>query len=54
MVSREVTKPDTLNYRTLNQKRRTLGERIFGPERDYECACGKYKRNAFKTPLRTL
>ena len=40
----------TLNYRTLKPEGRPLCERIFGPERDYECACSKYKRNASKTP----
>jgi len=44
----EVTKPDTLNYRTLKPEKDGLFcERIFGPERDYECACGKYKKKRF-------
>jgi len=41
----EVTKPETINYRTGKSERSGLfDERIFGPEKDYECACGKYKR----------
>ena len=41
----EVTKPETINYRTYKPERDGLFcERIFGPTRDYECACGKYKR----------
>ncbi|HQH48191.1 MAG TPA: DNA-directed RNA polymerase subunit beta', partial [Candidatus Syntrophosphaera thermopropionivorans] len=45
----EVTKPDTLNYRTLKPEKDGLFcERIFGPERDYECACGKYKKKRFQ------
>ena len=41
----EVTKPETINYRTGKSERGGLfDERIFGPEKDYECACGKYKR----------
>jgi DNA-directed RNA polymerase subunit beta' len=40
----EVTKPETINYRTLRPEREGLfDERIFGPTRDWECACGKYK-----------
>jgi len=40
----EVTKPETINYRTYRPERDGLFcERIFGPERDWECACGKYK-----------
>jgi DNA-directed RNA polymerase subunit beta' len=40
----EVTKPETINYRTGRSERNGLfDERIFGPEKDYECYCGKYK-----------
>ncbi len=45
----EVTKPETINYRTLKPERDGLfDERIFGPEKDFECACGKYKRQRFE------
>ncbi|MFC1874726.1 DNA-directed RNA polymerase subunit beta' [Chloroflexota bacterium] len=45
----EVTKPETINYRTLKPERDGLFcERIFGPTKDFECACGKYKRIRFK------
>ena len=41
----EVTKPETINYRTLKAEKDGLFcERIFGPTKDWECACGKYKR----------
>jgi DNA-directed RNA polymerase subunit beta' len=41
----EVQKPETINYRTLRPERDGLfDERIFGPTRDWECACGKYKK----------
>src|SRR5882757_7476271 len=41
----EITKPETINYRTGRSERGGLfDERIFGPEKDYECYCGKYKR----------
>ena len=41
----EVTKPETINYRTLNPEKDGLfDERIFGPTKDWECYCGKYKR----------
>src|SRR6516162_1385973 len=41
----EVLKPETINYRTYKPERDGLFcERIFGPVKDYECACGKYKR----------
>ncbi|MDD7413656.1 MAG: DNA-directed RNA polymerase subunit beta', partial [bacterium] len=41
----EVTKPETINYRTLKPERDGLFcERIFGPTKDWECSCGKYKR----------
>ena len=42
-------KPETINYRTLKPERDGLfGEQIFGPTRDWECACGKYKRVRYK------
>ncbi|WEV42271.1 DNA-directed RNA polymerase subunit beta' [Bifidobacterium sp. ESL0682] len=45
----EVKKPETINYRTLKPEKDGLfGEQIFGPTRDWECACGKYKRVRFK------
>ncbi|MBR3906143.1 MAG: DNA-directed RNA polymerase subunit beta', partial [Clostridia bacterium] len=45
----EVSKPETINYRTLKPERDGLYcERIFGPQKDWECACGKYKRIKFK------
>ncbi|MBI3958554.1 MAG: DNA-directed RNA polymerase subunit beta', partial [Chloroflexi bacterium] len=45
----EVTKPETINYRTLRPERDGLFcERIFGPTKDWECACGKYKRVRYK------
>ena len=45
----EVTKPETINYRTLRPERDGLFcEKIFGPTKDYECACGKYKRVRYK------
>ena len=41
----EVKKPETINYRTLKPEKDGLFcERIFGPTKDYECNCGKYKR----------
>ncbi len=47
--SGEVTKPETINYRTLKPERDGLFcERIFGPTRDWECYCGKYKRVRYK------
>jgi len=47
--SGEVTKPETINYRTYKPERDGLFcERIFGPVRDYECHCGKYKRIRYK------
>ena len=47
--SGEVKKPETINYRTLKPERDGLFcEKIFGPTRDWECACGKYKRVRFK------
>lgn len=43
----EVTKPETLNYRTLKPEKDGLFcEKIFGPEKDYECSCGKYKKRS--------
>src|ERR1700722_13863339 len=45
----EVKKPETINYRTLKPERDGLFcERIFGPARDFECACGKYRWVKFK------
>jgi DNA-directed RNA polymerase subunit beta' len=45
----EVKKPETINYRTLRPEKDGLFcEKIFGPTRDWECACGKYKRVRFK------
>lgn len=45
----EVKKPETINYRTLKPERDGLfDERIFGPTKDWECACGKYKRIRYK------
>jgi DNA-directed RNA polymerase subunit beta' len=45
----EVTKPETINYRTLRPERDGLFcERIFGPTKDWECSCGKYKRIRYK------
>ena len=45
----EVTKPETINYRTLKPERDGLFcERIFGPMKDWECHCGKYKRIKYK------
>ena len=45
----EVTKPETINYRTLKPERDGLFcERIFGPTKDWECHCGKYKRIRYK------
>ena len=47
--SGEVKKPETINYRTLKPERDGLFcEKIFGPTRDWECSCGKYKRVRFK------
>ena len=44
----EVKKPETINYRTLKPERDGLFcERIFGPTKDWECHCGKYKRTSF-------
>jgi len=46
----EVTKPETLNYRTLKPEKDGLFcEKIFGPEKDYECSCGKYKKRSNQT-----
>ena len=45
----DVTKPETINYRTLKPERDGLFcERIFGPTKDFECYCGKYKRIRYK------
>ena len=48
----EVTKPETINYRTLKAERDGLFcERIFGPTKDWECLCGKYKRIRHKNKI---
>ena len=48
----EVKKPETINYRTLRPERDGLFcEKIFGPTKDFECACGKYKRVRYKNRL---
>ena len=53
--SGEVKKPETINYRTLKPERDGLYcERIFGPTKDWECACGKYKRGALPIKAATL
>ena len=45
----EVKKPETINYRTLKPERDGLYcERIFGPQKDWECHCGKYKKIKYK------
>ena len=45
----EVLKPETINYRTQRPEKDGLFcERIFGPEKDWECYCGKYKRIRYK------
>ena len=45
----EVKKPETINYRTLKPEKDGLFcEKIFGPTKDYECSCGKYKRIRYK------
>jgi DNA-directed RNA polymerase subunit beta' len=45
----EVTKPETINYRTgRSEAFWSFDERIFGPEKDYECYCGKYRRIRYK------
>ena len=45
----EVKKPETINYRTLKPERDGLFcEKIFGPTKDFECSCGKYKRLRYK------
>src|SRR2546428_6414500 len=47
--SGEVTKPETINYRTLKPEKDGLfDERIFGPTKDWECYCGKYKKIRYK------
>src|SRR3977135_3149053 len=47
--SGEVTKPETINYRTLRPEKDGLfDERIFGPTKDWECYCGKYKRIRYR------
>ena len=48
----EVKKPETINYRTLKPERDGLYcEKIFGPTKDYECSCGKYKRLRYKNVI---
>ena len=48
----EVKKPETINYRTLKPERDGLYcEKIFGPSKDYECSCGKYKRLRYKNVI---
>jgi DNA-directed RNA polymerase subunit beta' len=45
----EITKSETINYKTLKPERGGLfDEAIFGPVKDYECACGKYKKVKYK------
>ena len=45
----EVKKPETINYRTLKPEKEGLFcEKIFGPTKDWECSCGKYKRLRYK------
>jgi DNA-directed RNA polymerase subunit beta' len=45
----EVTKPETINYRTLKAEKDGLfAENIFGPTKDFECYCGKYKRIRYR------
>jgi DNA-directed RNA polymerase subunit beta' len=52
--SGEVTKPETINYRTLKPEKDGLfDERIFGPTKDWECYCGKYKRIATRASSAT-
>ena len=50
----EVTKPETINYRTLKAETDGLFcEKIFGPTKDWECKCGKYKKMRLKAPSAT-
>ena len=50
----EVKKPETINYRTLKPERDGLFcERIFGPTKDWECHCGKYKKIRYKGKRRS-
>src|SRR3989338_6565241 len=45
----EITKPETINYRTQRHEKNGLfDERVFGPEKDYECYCGKYRGIRFR------
>ena len=45
----EVKKPETINYRTLKPEKEGLfDERIFGPTKDWECSCGRYKRIRYR------
>ncbi|GIT11874.1 MAG: hypothetical protein CM1200mP33_0600 [Chloroflexota bacterium] len=49
MVLGEVTKPETINYRTLRPEKDGLFcEKIFGPPKDWECYCGKYKKIRYR------
>ena len=49
----EITKPETINYRTLKPEKDGLfDERIFGPTKDWECYCGKYKRIRYRSKVR--
>ncbi len=49
MVPRRGKKPETINYRTLKPEKDGLYcERIFGPSKDWECHCGKYKKIRYK------
>ena len=51
----EIKKPETINYRTFKPERDGLFcARIFGPTKDYECLCGKYKRMKYKGIILSL
>src|SRR5580658_1759741 len=51
----EIKKPETINYRTFKPERDGLFcARIFGPIKDYECLCGKYKRMKYRHHLREV
>ena len=51
----EIRKPDTINYRTNKPERNGLFcEKIFGPIRDYECSCGKYKKKIYKEKKKAI
>ena len=50
----EITKPETINYRTLRPEKDGLFcERIFGPTKDWECYCGKYKKSDIRASFVT-